>query len=185
VWLGRGDASGMRGLAGANSAARLAHAMMVRLHGAKPGELAPQTFAPPPGRVAINLCRADSGPACAQTLREWVRPDEVAIEPALTEPAHVEDAVATENGALVIATPEHNMHVWRNPEQPAQLNKLALKLANGGKDTQIVWVVDGAPFALAQADETVFWPMTPGAHRIQARLALAQAASRPVRVIIE
>ncbi|MGJ0391562.1 MAG: transglycosylase domain-containing protein [Methylocystis sp.] len=185
VWLGRGDASGIRGLAGANSAARLAHAMMVRLHGAKPGELAPETFAPPPGRVAINLCRADSGPACAQTLREWVRPDEVAIEPALTEPAHVEDAVATENGALVIATPEHNMHVWRNPEQPAQLNKLALKLANGGKDTQIVWVVDGVPFALAQADETVFWPMTPGAHRIQARLALAPAASRPVRVIIE
>ncbi len=185
VWLGRGDASGMRGLAGANSAARLAHAMMVRLHGAKPGEIAPETFAPPPGRVAIDLCRAEAGATCAQTLREWVRLEEVAMKPALAEPAHGEDTVATESGALVIATPEHNMHVWRNPEQPVQLNKLALKLANGGKDIQIVWVVDGAPFALAQADETVFWPMTPGAHRIQARVALAPVASRPVRVIIE
>jgi penicillin-binding protein 1C len=90
-----------------------------------------------------------------------------------------------ESGALVIATPEHNMHVWRNPEQPAHLNKLALKLVDGGKDAQIVWIVDGAPFAIAQAHETVFWPMTPGAHRIQARLALAPVASRPVRVTIE
>jgi membrane carboxypeptidase/penicillin-binding protein PbpC len=73
----------------------------------------------------------------------------------------------------------------RNPEQPTHLNKLALKLVDGGKDAQIVWIVDGAPFAIAQAHETVFWPMTPGAHRIQARLALAPAASRPVRVTVE
>jgi penicillin-binding protein 1C len=38
---------------------------------------------------------------------------------------------------------------------------------------------------VAQADETVFWPMTPGAHRIQARLALAPVTSRPVRVMVE
>jgi penicillin-binding protein 1C len=185
VWIGRGDASGMRGLAGANSAARLAHAVMAQLHGAKPGELAQELFAPPPGRVAVDLCRADAGPACAQTLREWVWPDEVSRAPAAPSALAHNDAEATEGGALVIATPEHNLHVWRNPEQPAHHNRLALKLVNGGKETQIVWVVDGAPFALAQADETVFWPMTPGAHRIQARLALAPVASRPVRVTVE
>lgn len=184
VWLGRGDAGGMRGLAGANSAARLAHALMTKLHGVKPGEIAPETFAPPPERVAIDLCRADAGPSCPQTLREWVKPSEIAMAPAAA-PTPVGDARAPESNALVIATPEHNMHVWRNPEQPERLNKLALKLANGGKDAQIVWIVDGAPFTVAQADETVFWPMTPGAHRIQARLALAPGASRPVRVIVE
>jgi penicillin-binding protein 1C len=184
VWIGRGDANGMRGLAGANSAARLAHAMMVKLHGAKPGEIAPETFAEPPGRVAIDLCRADAGPSCAQILREWVKPEEIGAPALASSPARTEDAAVTD-GPLVIATPEHNMHVWRNPEQPARLNKLALKLANGGKDAQIVWVVDGAPFAIAQADETVFWPMTPGAHRIQARLALAPVTSRAVRVIVE
>lgn len=185
VWIGRGDASGMRALTGASSAARLAHAMMTKLHGTKPGDLAPETFAPPPGRVAIDLCRADAGPECPQTLREWVRPDEISARPAARAAAPVEEALAAESGALVIATPEHNMHIWRNPEQPAPLNKLALKLADGGKDAQIVWLVDGAPFTVAQADETVFWPMTPGAHRIQARLALAPVTSRPVRVIIE
>jgi penicillin-binding protein 1C len=186
VWLGRADADGMRGLTGAGSAARLAHAVMAKLHGAAPGEIAPENFPPPPGRVAIDLCHADAGAPCAQTLREWVKPGEIAPPAVAAAPAPAptgENAVA--DGALVIATPEHNMHVWRNPEQPARFNRLALKLAEGGKDTQIVWMVDGAPFVVAQADETVFWPMTPGAHRIQARLALAPTASRPVRVIVE
>ncbi|WP_424361587.1 transglycosylase domain-containing protein [Methylocystis parvus] len=183
VWLGRGDANGMRGLAGANSAARLAHAVMAKLHGAKPGEIAPETFPPPPDLIAIDLCRADAGPTCAQTLREWVKPGEAATPAVASAPTQIEAALS--DGPLVVATPEHNMHIWRNPEQPAHLNKLALKLVNGGKDVQIVWTVDGAPFTVAQADETVFWPMTPGAHRIQARLALAPVMSRPVRVIVE
>jgi penicillin-binding protein 1C len=85
----------------------------------------------------------------------------------------------------VIATPEHNTHIWRNPEQPERFNRLALKLAPSGADAQIVWTIDGEPFATAQANETVFWPMTPGRHRIQARLALAPVASRAVRVVIE
>jgi penicillin-binding protein 1C len=185
VWIGRGDAGGMRGLAGANSAARLANAMMVKLHGAKPGEIAPEVFPPPPGRVAIDLCRADAGPACAQTLREWVKAEDLAPPKVAPASMHLEDAVLGEAGALLIATPEHNMHVWRNPEQPERFNKLALKLASGSKDAQVVWLIDGAPFAVAQGDETVFWPMTAGAHRIQARLALAPVTSRPVRVIVE
>ncbi len=185
VWMGRADANGMRGLAGANSAARLAHAVLTRLHGAKPGEIAPETFASPPGRIAVDLCRDDAGPGCALALREWVKPEEIAAARAAPAPAHLENAPTSDTGALVIATPEHNPHVWRNPEQPAPLNRLALKLANGASDSQIVWLVDGAPVALAQADETVFWPMTPGAHRIQARLALAPVASRPVSVVVE
>ncbi|MEK4033893.1 transglycosylase domain-containing protein [Methylocystis sp. IM3] len=185
VWIGRADANGMHGLTGAGSAARLAHAVMTRLHGAKPGEIAPEGFPPPPGRIAVDLCRADAGAACPLALREWVKPDEIAAAPSAPAPTPFEQQPTAEAEALVIATPEHNMHVWRNPEQPAALNRLALKLANGAPASQIVWIVDGAPIALAQADETVFWPMTPGAHRIQARLALAPVASRPIRVTIE
>lgn len=187
VWMGRGDAGAMRGIGGANSAARLAHAVLVHLHGAKIGEIAPEAFAPPPDRIAIDLCRADAGPGCAQTLREWVKPEETPGAPA---PVRDATTAATpeakeETGALVIATPEHNMHIWRNPDQPERFNKLALKLASGSRETQIVWIVDGEPFKTAQADETVFWPMAPGRHRIQARLALAPVASRAVRVTVE
>jgi penicillin-binding protein 1C len=184
VWMGRADANGMRGLAGANSAARLTHAVMTHLHGATPGEIAPETFPAPPGRIAVDLCRADAGPGCALALREWVKPERIAAAGPAPTPARLADAT-TAPANLVIATPEHNTHVWRNPEQPQSLNRLALKLAEGAPDSQIVWIVDGAPVALAQAHETVFWPMTPGAHRIQARLALAPVASRPVRVTVE
>ncbi|MGZ9116693.1 MAG: penicillin-binding transpeptidase domain-containing protein, partial [Methylocystis sp.] len=192
VWLGRGDAGAMRAMTGVSSAARLAHAVLVKLHGAKPGDIAPEIFAPPPGRIAIDLCRADDGADCAQTLREWVKPAEgkeaetYDASPAQGESmASAPDSQAAVAAPLVIATPEHNTHIWRNPEQPERFNRLALKLAPSGADAQIVWTIDGEPFATAQAGETVFWPMTPGRHRIQARLALAPVASRTVKVVIE
>ncbi|MEF3365690.1 transglycosylase domain-containing protein [Methylocystis sp. 9N] len=185
VWLGRGDAGATRALTGVASAARLAHAALVKLHDAKPGEIAPENFAPPPGRVAIDLCRSDAGADCAQTLREWVKPEEAAQAASEAPPAPTALETQLASAPLVIATPEHNTHIWRNPEQPAKFNTLALKLAPIGNDTQILWTIDGAPFATAQADETVFWPMTPGAHRIQARLALAPGASRPVKIVVE
>jgi len=223
VWIGRGDAGAMRAMTGVSSAARLAHAVLAKLHDARPGDIAPEAFAPPPGRVAIDLCRAGEAGDCAQTLREWVKPEDAdwnekqhprphpeeprsgvskdvpatalcapaAFETRLSgAPQHEEtdhrcDSQALSLAPLVIATPEHNTHIWRNPEQPARLNRLALKLAPSGADAQIVWTIDGEPFATAQADETVFWPMTPGRHRIQARLALAPVASRAVRIVVE
>jgi penicillin-binding protein 1C len=166
--------------------------VLVKLHDAKPGDIAPETFAPPPGRIGIDLCRADGGADCAQTLREWVKLAEMreaqdlrAGPPQRSSADDASYSLAAGAAPLVIATPEHNTHIWRNPEQPERLNRLALKLAPTDKDAQIVWTIDGEPFATAQADETVFWPMTPGRHRIQARLALAPVASRAVRIVIE
>jgi penicillin-binding protein 1C len=202
VWIGRGDAGAMRAMTGVSSAARLAHAVLAKLHDATPGDIAPETFAPPPGRVAIDLCRVGDGDDCTQTLREWVKPseagnaetrnakphsDELTTRQAPTSASDVDFGQSRDRGGapLVIATPEHNTHIWRNPEQPQRLNRLALKLAPMGGDTQIVWTIDGEPFVTAQANETVFWPMTPGAHRIQARLALAPVASRAVKIVIE
>lgn len=189
VWMGRADAGGMRGVGGVSSAARLTHAVMAQLHGSAAGEIAQEEFAPPPGRVAIDLCRADAGLACAQTLREWVKPGDTPLAATTAPPASIpateSRALSREPGALFIATPEHNLHVWRNREQPDGLNKLALRLAPGAGDAQIVWLVDGEAFVLAQADETVFWPMTPGSHCIEARLALAPVISRPVKVMVE
>jgi len=202
VWIGRGDAGAMRAMTGVSSAARLAHAVLAKLHDATPGDIAPETFAPPPSRVAIDLCRVGDGDDCTQTLREWAKPREAREAESRVAKPHSDEPVARQaptsasavelgppqdrGGApLVIATPEHNTHIWRNPEQPQRLNRLALKLAPMGGDTQIVWTIDGEPFVTAQANETVFWPMTPGAHRIQARLALAPVASRAVKIVIE
>jgi len=190
VWLGRADAGTMKELGGAASSARLAHAILVKLHGAKPGDMDAESFPPPPDRRAVDLCLGrDLRENCFGTIREWVKPEEAApIAPVLSGLRSAQEADAPDAPALAIAAPEHNTHIWRNPDQPAALNRLALKLAPGGQgasDAQIVWYVDGEPFVVAEADQTVFWPLKPGAHKIQARLALRPGASRSVRVMVE
>jgi penicillin-binding protein 1C len=86
---------------------------------------------------------------------------------------------------LAISTPEHNSRIWRNPEQPPQLNRMALKAVVEPHVEQVVWYVDGEPFAIGDPDTPVLWPMTPGVHRFQVRLPLRKGASRVVRVVVE
>jgi penicillin-binding protein 1C len=188
VWLGRADAGTMKELGGAASSARLAHAILVKLHGAKPGDMDAEKFPPPPDRRAVDLCLGrDERENCFETIREWVKPGEAApiAAPSLSASGAGQEMEAPAGPVLAIAAPEHNTHIWRNPDQPAALNRLALKLAPGTPGAQIVWYVDGEPFVVAEADQTVFWPLQPGAHRIQARLALRPGASRSVRVMVE
>ncbi len=188
IWLGRADAGTMKELGGAASSARLAHAILVKLHGAKPGDMDAESFPPPPERRAVDLCLGrDTRENCFETIREWVKPGEAVpvAAPALATSRVAPEGDAPAGPVLAIAAPEHNTHIWRNPDQPAALNRLALKLAQGTPGAQIVWYVDGEPFVIAEADQTVFWPLQPGAHKIQARLALRPGASRSVRVMVE
>ena len=77
VWLGRADAGTMKDLGGAASSARLAHAILVKLHGAKPGDIDGDIFPPPPDRQPVDLCLTRDGrDNCAATIREWVKPGE-------------------------------------------------------------------------------------------------------------
>ena len=185
VWLGRADAGAMRSLTGASSAARLAHAVLAYLHKAKAGESFPEEFAPPPDRVSIDLCHAAENEHCGYAMKEWVRP---AI---LHSSAHINTASAAryiqdnQNERLVIATPENEMHIWRNPNQPERFNSIPLKLSPGGPVGQILWIIDGESFKMAQADETVYWPMSVGTHRIQARAAMAPIFSQRVVITVE
>ncbi|WP_245299964.1 transglycosylase domain-containing protein [Methylocystis bryophila] len=178
VWIGRADAGTMREISGAASSARLAHAALVQLHGAKPGEIEDDAFLPPPDRIALDAClEAGAQGSCAATLREWAKPGAALPVAPAARPANAE--------RLVIATPEADTHIWRNPEQPAAVAKIALKLAPLARAEQIVWYVDGEPFRVAETDETVFWPLRPGQHQIEARRALQPGRSRSVRVVVE
>jgi penicillin-binding protein 1C len=180
VWLGRADAGTMKELGGAASSARLAHALLTQLHGGERGEIDGEGFPSPRDRTPVDVCLGGGDAiGCSQTLREWVKPGETPV----AAPATI--LRESEEPRLAIATPEHNTHIWRNPEQPASLNRLALKLAPGPQGAQIVWYVDGEPFQTAEADQTVYWPLRPGAHQIQARLALQPGASWKVKVMVE
>lgn len=190
VWVGRGDAGTMRNVSGAAAPARLAHALMTSLHGARPGEIADGAFPAPEGRAPVELC-ATTGLRnvghCGQTLTEWLRPDEVPAADSATPPPAGAPRVRVADGParMDIASPEHDTRLWRNPEQPAALNRIALKARVDPGVEQIVWYVDGAPFAVTEPDRTVYWPMKPGAHRFQARPSLSPGGSRTVRVVIE
>ena len=216
VWVGRGDAGTMSQLSGARTAARLAHAVLLRLHGTTPGDLADPGFAPPQDRVPVELCvyggkRSVGG--CGQTLTEWVRPSEMpAIEEAAVlrtgaegtrlelamAPAHrawargegypLAETAAVVSGApvrLSISTPEEESRIWRNPEVPAGLQKLALKAVVEPRVPEVVWYVDGRPFAVTDPDVPVFWPVQPGLHRFQLRLPGRPETSRTIKVVIE
>jgi penicillin-binding protein 1C len=50
---------------------------------------------------------------------------------------------------------------------------------------QVVWYVDGEPFAVTDPDKPVLWPIKPGTHRFQVRLPLRDGFSRPVRIVVE
>jgi penicillin-binding protein 1C len=214
VWLGRGDAGTMTQLSGAGSAARLAHAIMLDIHGAHPGDLEDAGFPPPAGRVAVELCVLGgmrSAGSCGPTLTEWVRPDDM---PAVEQPAVLAAQASTERLVLTIpavhrawarqegysvaepstapdrvrisiSSPENNSRIWRNPEMPPALDRLALKAVVEPRVDQVVWYVDGEPFAVADPDQPVFWPVKPGAHRFQVRLPLQNDGSRPVRIVVE
>jgi penicillin-binding protein 1C len=218
VWVGRGDAGTMTRLSGIGSAARLAHAVLLQLHDARPGDLEDVAFPAPEGRVPVELCvfggkRSDGN--CGETLTEWVRPDEMppvekapdkapilAGDPGATRPAieiaaihrawakregfRLVDASAVDGEVrLAVASPENNTHIWRNPDTPASLNRIALKAVVDPPVPQVVWYVDGEPFAIADPDKPVHWPVEPGAHRFQIRLPLRSGASHPVRIVVD
>ena len=73
----------------------------------------------------------------------------------------------------------------RDPESPASMTTLALRVLVEPSAEQIVWYVDGAPFQVVDYPYTTRWGLTPGEHTFQARLPFARAASEAVRVRVE
>lgn len=194
AWLGRADHGPMTQVSGIRSAARLVQAILLQAHGTRPGEIEDASFPPPPGRVAVELCVFSgkrSAGDCGQTLREWVEPH--ALPPWEDAVALSRDAGAPLPSAapgdtplqLSIVAPEHNSRLWRNPEAPPALQRLVLKAIVTPPVPQVVWYVDGAPFAVSAPDAPVLWPLQPGAHRFQVRVPLRAEASRPVRIVVE
>jgi len=214
AWFGRADDGTMTQVSGVRSAAQLVRSIMLQAHGARPGDVDDASFPPPLGRVAVELCVFSgkrSAGGCHQTLHEWVDPQDMppfeeaatlrsgadGARLALTIPAE-HRAWARDEGypidevspgavpiRLSITAPEHNSRIWRNPEAPQALNRLALKVVVEPRVPQVVWYVDGEPFAVTDPDNPVLWPIKPGTHRFQVRLPLRNGFSRPVRVVVE
>jgi penicillin-binding protein 1C len=181
VWVGRADAGPMSRLSGALSAADLAQAILLQLHGVTRSDLRADAFRPPPGRVATELCTntgAQAQAGCAARMTEYVPralPAPTAVSPEGTDGA----------ARLSILSPAPETRFWRNPEVPATMNRLVLRASVVPPVSQIVWRIDGEDYATASPAAPLYWQATPGVHRFQIRLPLQAGASRVVRVVVE
>ena len=86
---------------------------------------------------------------------------------------------------LSVVTPEAGSRIWRNPESPPAANRLVLRAKVRPHVPQVVWYVDGAPFALSDPDVPVSWPLHAGEHRFQVGLPLRPERSRAVRLEVQ
>jgi penicillin-binding protein 1C len=85
---------------------------------------------------------------------------------------------------LSVVTPEPGSRIWRNPESPAAADQILLRAKTSPRVAQVVWYVDGEPFAVADPDQPVTWPLIAGEHRFQIGLPLRPERSRPVLLVV-
>jgi penicillin-binding protein 1C len=86
---------------------------------------------------------------------------------------------------LAITSPENGLRVLRDPETPAEQATLPLKAIVDPPVAQVVWYVDGHPWETVTRPYATRWPLRPGPHIFQARLALGGPASQSVHVLVE
>jgi penicillin-binding protein 1C len=183
VWIGRPDAGAMRNVGGSSSAARLARAILLDLQGGAVDQAA-LAFPAPEGRVAREICTGTgqvAGGSCEGALREWLP-----IPAALVQPQPMLTTNPQESTVqLAITTPQDSTHIIRNPETPADLASLALTASVTPTPPQLLWYVDGQPYRLATAAESVRWPLQAGLHRFQVRIPNRGIASAIVTVQVD
>lgn len=187
AWMGRADAGTMAQISGSRGAARLAQAVLLHLHARTADALEGGAFPVPQGYEPMPLCAQTGEPDdghCGPTLVEYL-PAGQTVPPRLASAAPSMLPVENTAPQLSILSPENNSRLWRNPELPPSLNRLPLRADVRPAVPQIVWYVDGEPFAVTAPGQTVYWPMTPGAHRFQIRLPWQETASSPVRIVVE
>jgi len=98
---------------------------------------------------------------------------------------HATRAPASAGVQVTITSPRHGTHILANPEAPPQANTVALAAVVEPPVDQIVWYLDGEPFAIAPYPYTTRLPLTRGEHVIQARVPLTHERSPLVRVSME
>ncbi|WP_243370726.1 transglycosylase domain-containing protein [Microvirga solisilvae] len=214
VWVGRGDAGTMHELTGARAAAALARPILLKLHGSLPGDLVDASFPAPRGYRSVELCMnegKDSAGSCGQMISEWIPEN---VDPPLKDatfriqpdrsrliiplpslyrewqnqnhyPVADRQDVVSENVRISITAPENNSRIWRNPEAPKGAGQIQLKVTTEPPVPQVVWYVDGQPFAVADPDKPTPWPLTPGEHYFEARLPFRMERSASVRIVVE
>lgn len=186
AWVGDPGNAPMAHLSGFGAAAQLVRAVLLDVHADQADGLADIGFPAPKGWTTVPICAASgqvAGAGCALSYAESFKPG---TEPKLPCTLHGEGAAPalTEAAPEVrIVSPTDGLNVLPDPEAPKGQATLALEAEVQGGPPQILWTVDGEPLALVDAPYTARWPVTPGIHRIEARIPYTPIRSATVRVI--
>jgi penicillin-binding protein 1C len=86
---------------------------------------------------------------------------------------------------VAIVSPRDGDRVLHDVDTPAATDTLALQAVVDPPVPQVVWYVDGEPFATVDYPYETRWPLEVGAHRFEARVPFTDARSRSVRVITQ
>lgn len=165
-----------------------------------------------PVRVCA-LSGKKAGPACEHSFVEWLKPGAVEDCPVhlegavdgekrafvelapkyarwaaeqyfISAPAKKRIALAEELSPPIVVSPESGAQVLIDPETPADRATLALEARVDRSVEEVMWYVDGKPFALVAAPFTARWPLVRGEHVIDARIPYTPFRSAPIRIIV-
>ncbi|MCB9677778.1 MAG: transglycosylase domain-containing protein [Alphaproteobacteria bacterium] len=210
IWVGHPDWRPMQGLSGYSGAGKLVHDVMLHLHADEADGLSNVAFAGPAGWTTATVCahtgllatdhcdapRIEHFPpggapvhACEahrmvdgrvvtdlpSRYAAWMRQAGITPAPQLAGNPSAPVSVA-------VLSPRDGTRVVRDPEVPADRSTLRLAAAVDPPGEQVVWLVDGEPFAVVDYPYTARWPVQPGDHTFEARLAYRPEKSAPVKV---
>ena len=91
----------------------------------------------------------------------------------------------TELADLKIVSPSHGLRVFQDPETPPGRSSIALAVHVEPAVDQILWRVDGEPYALVDYPFKARWHLQPGDHWIQAEIPYSGHRSPAVRVAVD
>jgi len=202
VWVGHPDWQPMRGMSGYRGAASLVRELMLHLDSGESGPLPP-----PEGWEPTTVCAHTGQLAtehCDAPRTEWFAPGEAPKTPCEAhrlEGGRVVTALPSRYGtwmqrsgitaarpelggevAVALLSPRDGARIVRDPDIPADRSTLRLAASVDPPVDQVVWYVDGEPFAVVEYPYTARWPVRPGEHSFEARLALRTERSARVRV---
>jgi penicillin-binding protein 1C len=86
---------------------------------------------------------------------------------------------------LRITSPEHRVRLLRDPETPPELSTVALTVVVDPPVRQVVWYVDGRPYATVDYPYATRWRLEPGEHTFEVRVPFTTDGSPAVRVIVQ
>ncbi len=190
AWVGHPDFRVMQGLTGYRSAARLVHEIMNTLQSdmsaaKQTGFPPPETWSPAPVSPVTGQ-RVNTG--SRSRIMEWFPPGTEPVDIAgpgqfTTIPVDRITTVTRIPDPRIVY-PENNLTVVMDPETPADLNTLLMAADTGSDAMDIVWEVDGLPFAVSEPPHRVRWPMQTGRHVFHVRIPETNQVSELVEVMV-